>query len=130
METPSAAQLIKRYVELRESIDVICKRHAEELAPYKHGLETLEGLLADEINRLEGQNIKTEYGTAYRSTVTRFKVASDVDWFNWVFKNDRCDMLTRNVSGEAIKEYMDTNGGQPPPGLNVSQIYRINIRSN
>ena len=88
----------------------------------------IEGLLADEINRLEGQSIKTEMGTAYRSTVTSFKVADRDAWLDFVFQNNQRDMLTAHTAKDAVKEYMETNGGTPPPGLNMTQIYKINVK--
>lgn len=128
MEKPSAAQLIKKYVECRDSIATITERYEKELLPYKNGMILIEGLLADEINRLEGQSIKTEMGTAYRSTVISFKVADRDAWLDFVFQNNQRDMLTTHTAKDAVKEYMETNGGTPPPGLNMTQIYKINVK--
>jgi hypothetical protein len=129
VEKPSAAQLIKKYIECRDSIAKITARYDKEIQPYKNGMELVEGLLADEINRLEGQSIKTEHGTAYRSTITQFKVADRDTWFDWVFEHNQRDMLTANTAKDAVKEYLDNNGGSPPPGLNMTRLYKINIRS-
>lgn len=129
MEKPSAAKLIEKYIECRNSIATLTDKFEKEVLPYTNGMNLIENLLADEINRLEGQSIKTEHGTAYRSTSTSFKVADYDAWLDFVFNNDRRDMLTRHVAKEAVKEYLDTNGGTPPPGLNMSTIYKINVRS-
>lgn len=129
MEKPSAAQLIKKYIECRNSIATITDKFNKEILPYKNGMELVENLLADEINRLEGQSIKTEHGTAYRSTVTSFKVADRDAWLDWVFAYSQRDMLTAHVAKDAVKEFMETNGATVPPGLNMTQIYKINIRS-
>ena len=84
-----------------------------------------------EINRVEGDAIKTEDGTAYRTPQTFFRVADRDAWFNWVFKTGHRDMLTAAVSKDAVKEFMaEENNGAPPPGVTVTQIYRINVRSN
>jgi hypothetical protein len=128
-EKPSVAQLIKKYLECRRDIATLTARYEKEILPYRNGMDLIESLLAEEINRLEGQSIKTDQGTAYRSTITSFKVNDRDVWFNWVFDNQHRDMLTANVAKEAVKEFIDGNGGTIPPGLNVTQIYKINIRS-
>jgi hypothetical protein len=126
---PSAAQLIKKYLECRQNIATLTARHKEEILPYKNGMDLIESLLADEINRLEGQSIRTDQGTAYRSTITSFTVADRDVWFDWVFDNKQRDMLTANVAKEAVKEFIDTHGDATPPGLNVTHIHKITIRS-
>ena len=127
-EKPSAAQLIKKYLECRHSITRLTDRMEKEIKPYKEGMELIENLLNEEINRLEGQSIKTKEGTAYRSTVTSFKVADRETWFTWVVDNDHRDMLTAHVAKDAVKAWMEEGGGTPP-GLNITQIYNINILS-
>lgn len=129
-EKPSAAALIKKYIECRNSIALLADRHEKEIRPYREGMELIEGLLAEEINRLEGQAIKTASGTAYRQMTTSFRVADRETWLNWVIDNNHRDMLTTNVAKDAIKEHIDNNGGALPPGLNMTQVYKINVRAS
>jgi hypothetical protein len=88
----------------------------------------IENILMDEINRLEGQSIKTKFGTAYRSTITSFRVADREAWLEFVFSGDHRDFVTANVAKDAVKEYIDEIK-TTPPGLNVTQIYKLNIRA-
>ena len=127
-EKPSALWLIEKYLECRRSLKALTDRYEEEAKPYKEGMETVESLLGDEINRLEGQAIKTAAGTAYRSTVTSFRVADREMWLDWVFTNDQRDMLTSHVAKDAVKEFTEMHE-TPPPGLNMTLIYKINVRS-
>lgn len=128
-ETRSAAWMIKEYLRLRASVKKINEKWEKELAPYTTGMETLATVLGLEINRLEGQNIKTEFGTAFRQEWISFRVADREAWMNWVIKGNHLDMLTANVSKEAIKEYMDSNSGEVPPGLNMTSGYKTLVRS-
>lgn len=131
METrPTAAQLIKKYIEYRNGIALLNDRHEKKIRPYREAMELIENLLGEDINKLEGQSIKTASGTAYRSTTTSFRVADRQVWLNWVFEHDYRDMLTTNVASDAIKEYVDHNGGTIPPGLNLTTVYKIRIRAS
>ena len=127
-EKPSALWLIEKYLECRRSLKVLTDRYEEEAKPYKEGMQTIESLLGDEMNRLGGQAIKTAAGTAYRSTITSFRVADREMWLDWVFSNNQRDMLTSHVAKDAVKEFTETNA-KPPPGLNMTLIYKINVRS-
>ena len=124
---PTAADLIAKYIELRDTIARLTDEHEAKLKPYTNGLQLIEGLLTEEINRLDGQAIKTQHGTAYRSTVTQFRVADRELWLNYVFDNDRRDFLTTNVSKEAVKEHLDTTKEQLP-GLTMTTIWKTLVR--
>ena len=124
---PSAAMMIAKVIELRDKLDTKKKTYEADIKEDVENIELLENLLGEEINRLGGQAIKTAYGTAYRSTVTSFRVAERETWLNWVFSEDQREMLTTNVAKEAVKEYADKHG--LPPGLKQATIYRTNVRS-
>lgn len=130
VKLPTAQELIKEYIRLRTSVYKMTNKYEKAIAPYRQGMDLIENLLNAEINRLDGQGIKTKAGTAFRSTTTSFKVADRDTWFNWVFEHGHRDMLTANVARDAVKEYMEHNGNVMPPGLNLTTIYKIIVRSN
>ena len=115
-------------MELRNTKELKTRKHEEELKPYIASMTLIENVLMEEINRLEGQSIKTQFGTAYRSTVTSFRVADREIWLDFVFNGNHRDFLTANVSKDAVKDWMEEKD-ETPPGLNVTQLYRMNIRA-
>jgi len=123
---PSAAMMIAKVLELRETVSKKTKAYEANIKDDKSNIELLENLLGEEINRLGGQSIKTVYGTAYRSTITSFRVANRETWVSWVIKNEQGHMLTLHVAKDAVKEFTDQNG--LPPGLNMTTIHRCNVR--
>ena len=124
---PSAAMMIAKVLELRETVSKKTKAYENDVKEDKSNIDLLENLLGEEINRLGGQSIKTAYGTAYRSTITSFRVANRETWVSWVIKNEQGHMLTLHVAKDAVKEYTDTNG--LPPGLDMMTIHKTNVRS-
>lgn len=127
MTVPTASDLIKKYIELRDATERITDRYNKEVQPYKEGLELIENLLTEEINRLDGQAIKTQHGTAYRSTVTSFRVIDRETWLNWVINENKRDMLTTNVAKDAVKDYIEATS-TTPPGLSTTSIFKTNVR--
>ena len=123
---PTVAMMIGKVIELRDRVDAKTKAYKDSIKQDETDIDLLENLLLAEINKLDGQSIKTANGTAFRATLTSFRVADREVWVNWVIANNQGDMLTLHVAKEAVKEYADQNG--LPPGLNMTTIHRCNVR--
>ena len=123
---PTVAMMIGKVIELRDRVDAKTKAYKDSIKQDETDIDLLENLLLAEINKLDGQSIKTACGTAFRATLTSFRVADREVWVNWVIANNQGDMLTLHVAKEAVKEYTDQNG--LPPGLNMTTIHRCNVR--
>ena len=125
--TYTAEQVIARYVALRDECDQIAKRHAAELKPHHDAMEKLEAWLLATLNGQGADNIKTPQGTAYKSTTLSTKVA---DWDAlWAFiELGHPEFLVHGVNKTAVKEFMDENQGQQPPGVETSWMVKVNVR--
>ena len=123
---PTVAMMIGKVIELRDRVDAKTRAYKDSIKQDETDIDLLENLLLAEINKLDGQSIKTANGTAFRATLTSFRVADREVWVNWVIANNQGDMLTLHVAKEAVKEYTDQNG--LPPGLNMTTIHRCNVR--
>ena len=126
MGTPTVAMMIGKVIELRDRVDAKTKAYKDSIKQDETDIDLLENLLLAEINKLDGQSIKTANGTAFRATLTSFRVADREVWVNWVIANNQGDMLTLHVAKDAVKEFTDQNG--LPPGLNMTTIHRCNVR--
>ena len=69
-------QIIEKFVSVRDAIKTISERHAEELKPLCDRLAIFEQALLAKLNADNTDSVKTEHGTAYRSTVMSATVAS------------------------------------------------------
>ena len=123
---PTVAMMIGKVIELRDRVNAKTRAYKDSIKQDETDIDLLENLLLAEINKLGGQSIKTANGTAIRATLTSFRVADRECWVNWVIANNQGDMLTLHVAKEAVKEYTDQNG--LPPGLNMTTIFRCNVR--
>jgi len=124
---PTAAELIEKYIQLRDHLKKLTDEFEERTETYRTSMTAIEGVLLDEINRLGGQSIKTPYGTAYRSTTVSAKVVDRDAWFDFIFENKHRDMLTTHVAKDAVKDWMETSQ-KSPPGLDLTPIMKCNIR--
>lgn len=128
MSTPTIADLIGRYVQIRDHVAALDKEHVKRLTPYQDALAAIEAAVTEEINRLGGESIKTEQGTAYRSTTLAAKVVDREMFMDFVFDGRREGFLTSHVAKDAVKEYMDGNNGELPAGVEVTFVHKTNFR--
>jgi hypothetical protein len=122
----TAEQMIARYIEIRDQIEVISERHSEELRPFNEGLSALEMGLQDVLNHAGGDSIKTPAGTAYRSSHTTAKMEDWTSFINFVLQVGDTELLVRSANKTRVLEHMDA--GAVVPGVAMSTVNRINVR--
>ena len=128
--TDTPADLIKTYNETKAFIDAEVKRFEEYSKPFKEKLNQIANQLLAVSNQQGVNSFSTEFGTAYRSTILNTKIEDREKYVDFVL--DHWDdigsgMLQVGVTKDAVKQYMDDNAGQPPPGITISYYTRINV---
>lgn len=122
----SAAQLIQRYVQLRDDKSALAEVQAEQMKPFNVALETIEAALQDMLNQTGGDSIKTEHGTAYKSTATTAKMADWPSFITFVQDSGDTELLVQSCNKKRYEELLE-NGVQVP-GITIAQVQRINVR--
>lgn len=118
--------MIERYIQIRDEKAALSEKHAAEMAPYNTYLDTLETALQAMLNECGGDSIKTNVGTAYKSTATTAKVADWPSFIDFVLSSGDTELLTRNVNKTRYLELVE--GGSNVPGIAIAQIQRVNVR--
>lgn len=121
------AQKVELYVKLRDRRARRKKEYEEADAADKASQEKIEAILMAQFNESGIDSITTEFGTAYRSTRTTASVA---DWdavLDFVKEHDFWGMLEKRVSPVAVEQYIELNE-TTPPGVNITQVQKINVR--
>ncbi len=122
------AQLIKKYIELRDWLEADQKAVEERQKPYVDAMKTIEGLTQQALIDAGADNIKTEYGTAYRTTVMSVRMADRAVFVDYVRQlPDGMEYFTNAVAKEKVKDYIDKNGSAPP-GIDVTTIAKTGFR--
>lgn len=124
---PTIDQAIAVYIKLRDSKQKLAKEQAEAMRPFNQKLEQVENWLLAVLNKQDAESIRTDHGTCYKSTRTQAKVA---DWdaaLEYIVENEMYQMLERRVSKAAVEEFVEAQGA-PPPGVEITQEVRVNVR--
>lgn len=143
----TAEQLITEHNKLEEHIKAETKRFADFMKPHKDRLEAIGNELLALSNLQKWDSIKTDAGTAYRSTLLNVSVSPDglpytvnsqdhvgrealLDFALDHWDDVGNDLLLVSAQKDAVRKYMEANEGKPPPGVKVGWFTRINIRKS
>lgn len=123
----TTAQMVEKYVLLRDKKAAIEKEQKEKLAPYNVAMGQLEAFIMDDLNQTGGESIRTEHGTAFKAIHT---AATVKDWpvtLDYIRTTESWDMLERRVSKTAVLAAIEETKA-PVPGVSVTQTTTLNIR--
>ena len=148
VENAHAADLVAEHLKIEEWIKAESKRFGEFMKPHKERLEEIGNQLLALSNTQKWDSIRTDAGTAYRSTLLNVSVSPDGPTYETTDKGVAVgrealldfaldhwddignDMLLISPQKDAVKKFMEDNGGKPPPGVKTSWFTRINIRKS
>lgn len=120
-------EYIEKYLQLRAFIKTREEDQKKELAPYREAMAALEALFKENMDRLGLDNLKTEAGTAYTSTVASVKTADSQAFFDFVKREEAWHLLEVRPAKTAVQEYVETHK-VAPPGVDYSTQINVNVR--
>jgi hypothetical protein len=123
----SIGYLVEQYIGLRDRVKAIKARHSAELAPYADAMALVENACLERLTREGGDHIGTPAGTVYKKVDTRVAIN---DWellFQFIWDNQAWHFLTRDVSKEAVVNFL-AETKELPPGVSMSRTLGVNVR--
>jgi hypothetical protein len=120
-------EVIGKYVSLRDKKAEIKKEYDGKIASIDDALGKIEAALLKAMQDSGLDSMKTEAGTAYRSSRVSAKVADWDQFLPFVIKNESWEFLERRVSKEAVEQFKAANEDLPP-GISWSETFVVNVR--
>lgn len=130
MEHPPTVDISKRvdqYVRLRDLIKTKEDEHKAVLKPYKEMLEKLNSVLLDHLNTINGESVRTDTGTVYRTEKKAASLADPDAFMRYVIGSEAWDLLDRKANVTAVADFIEENNA-PPPGVNFSTTFIVGVR--
>lgn len=120
---------MRLYLRLREGKAAISKHLKAVEAQYDSLMSVIENQMLAEAdrNKVTGFTV-ADVGTSYTATIDKYSIADDATFFKFILEQQDCGFLERRVSPTYVKEYMDTNNGMLPPGINKFSERAMRIR--
>ena len=125
----SIDEAIEAYVNTRDELRAKQQAFKLEEDAMKLRMEQISMWLRDKADELGVDSFKTQFGTAYRSVKTSYRVASG-GWdafIGWVKETGNFQCLEKRVAKLATKEIHDDTG-TIPPGLDYVAEVEFDVR--
>ena len=125
-EEPTIDQMVKKYKQIHKLIEDIENETKEKVKPYKEALSVLENVLAAKMHEWGVNSLPTDYGTAYKTTVQGVKITNRQEFLEYAIR-ENTDLLQISCNKTALKAYKEKKIPYPP-GIEVSEIFKVNVR--
>ena len=125
--TVDISKRVDQYVRLRDLIKEKEEAHKAEIKPYKEMLDKLNAVLLDHLNTINGESVRTDTGTVYRTEKKSAGLADPDAFMRYVIGNEAWDLLDRKANSTAVADFIEDNQA-PPPGVNFTTTYVVGVR--
>jgi hypothetical protein len=127
-------QYIARYLQLKLHFEAINKIMNGVLVSDKSCLEAIQDRLLVLLTKAGADSVSCDAGTAYKSNLLQPKVMDREKFLDWCL--DRWEGIGGEMMQigapkvEAVRRYLQENGGDLPDGVETSTFTRINVRAS
>jgi len=127
---PELERYLSAYMAAREKRSVIKRAYEAEDAILKRVLSIIEVALMKLMKKVGSENLKIKgVGQAYMTPKTFY---SGKDWdslWKYIEESGNLALLQRRLSSTAVKEYIESNDGDLPPGVNANTEKTVVVRT-
>ena len=122
--------LISLHLDLRCKDERLTEDFKKAVAPIHKAQQAIEAVLYSRLVQRGSKNTSTERGTAYRIRQLTVKCLDKMGYLRFCFGNpdEGANLLTANVSKDALTSFLERHNDQPPPGISVGYIETVQIR--
>lgn len=121
------SELVALYIQCRDEKASLKAEYDAKLAPIEEKMAKIEAKLLEVFEASGTDSVKTEHGTAYKSTRTTVSVADRDAFMDFVKEGDHWSMMEVRAAKTAVEQYKAAND-ELPPGLNWKAEVVVNIR--
>ena len=121
-------RLVSVYVKIRDKKNELAATFAEQEKELDGKLDRIKQALLEHCKATGTESVKTTSGTFWRTQKKRFWT-SDWDAMNrFIVENEAVDLLEKRISQGNMRQFLEENPEQHPPGLNADNEYTITVR--
>jgi hypothetical protein len=121
------SDLVAKYIQLRDKKAEYKAEYDAKVAKIEEVLDKIEGKFLQVFEESGMDSVKTEAGTAYKSTRVSVTTGDKDAFMEFVRTNDEWPLLEVRPSKSAVEEYRAAHDDLPP-GINWRAEQVVNIR--
>lgn len=121
-------KLIKVYVKIRDAKAEKKEELEKEMAAFDEQLDAIQEQLLELCRKTGVDSLKTAHGTAMRKVTTRYWTQDWESFHKFIKEHDALHLLEKRISQGNMKEFLEQNPEDHPPGMSVHSEYQITVR--
>lgn len=118
----------EQYIKLRDLKEQIVERHRQELKPISEAMEGLKEVLKAGLDQVNADSLKTACGTVSFTTKASASLADKDAFWAYVVSTGSWELLDYKANVTAVRDWIEQNNGNQPPGVNYSSFRDVNVR--
>lgn len=128
MTTPSVDKMCRVFLKIRDERTKIKKEFEARDDELRRQQDLIRAALLQHCKDNEVESVRTEAGTFYRSTKTRYWTSDWDSMHRFILQHEVPQFLDKRLNQTNVRQFLEENPDLVPPGLNADTEYSISVR--
>ena len=120
--------VVEHYVKLRDHKTLLDAEHKARVAEIDAQMKNAEAFLLGHLNETGLDRMGTSAGTVYVTVKTMPSVKDRSALTDYIKATGQIELLQMRVSSTAVKEFLEHNNNQLPPGVDITTTREVSVR--
>jgi enamine deaminase RidA (YjgF/YER057c/UK114 family) len=128
MSSIDAGKLVEAYIKMRDARAKLKKDFDIADTKIEEQQDIIAGHLLNLCKETGADSVRTAAGTVTKIVKSRYWTS---DWNalqKFIVEHDAFDLLEQRVHQTHMRQFLENNPGQFPPGMNVDNRYTVSVR--
>ena len=125
---PDLDRIIGVYLKIRDKKAQITSELKDKLDELDDKLKVISDVLLEHCKENNVESVRTEHGTFYRSTKTKYWTGDWEAMSQFIIDNNAVDLMEKRIHQGNMRVFLEENPDLLPPGLNVDSEYTVTVR--
>jgi len=125
---PDLNKLVSVYLKIRDKKAEITGELNSKIEELDTKLKLISSALLEHCKEGNVESVRTEAGTFYRSTRTKYWTGDWEAMSKFIVKHDAVDLMEKRLHQGNMRTFLEENPELLPPGLNVDSEYTVTVR--
>ena len=120
--------VVEHYVKLRDHKALLDAEHKARVAEIDAQMKNAEAFLLGHLNETGLDRMDTSAGTVYVTVKTMPSIKDRSALTDYIKATGQIELLQMRVSSTAVKEFLEHNNNQMPPGVDITTAREVSVR--
>jgi len=120
--------VVEHYITLRDHKSKLDAEHKARVAEIDAQMKNAEAFLLNRLNESGLDRMGADAGTVFVQVKTMPSIKDKASFVDYIKQSGQVELLQLRVSSTAVKEFMENNNQQLPPGVDITTAREVTVR--